>query len=54
MCISLMKKPYFCTYSINNNTLEWIDDFNYLGVTLQQQKYVDYITEVRLLLKQEH
>ena len=32
MCITLKKKPSTFTYYINNNALEWVDTFKYLGI----------------------
>ena len=35
------------TYSINNTTLEWVDAFRYLGVTINNKlKWEDHISEV--------
>ena len=47
MCISLKKKPPSFTYSINNTTLDWVDVFRYLGVTINSKlKWGDHIAEV--------
>ena len=47
MCISLKKQPPFYTYSINTTTLEWVDTFKYLGVTINNKlKWGDHIAEV--------
>jgi len=45
-CISLKKKSPSYTYSINTTTLEWVDTFKYLGVTINNLKWGDHITEV--------
>ena len=46
MCISLKKSPSY-TYSINTTTLERVDTFKYLGVTINNKlKWNDRITEV--------
>ena len=47
MCISSKKKSPSYTYSINTTTLEWVDTFKYLGVTINNKvKWGDQITEV--------
>ena len=46
MCISL-KKPPSSIYSINTNTLDWVEVFRYLGVTINSKlKWGDHIAEV--------
>ena len=37
MCITLKKKPPTFTYYINNNTLEWVDTFKYLGILVDNR-----------------
>ena len=47
MCISLKKKPPSFTFSINTTTLDWVDVFRYLGVTINSKlKWGDHIAEV--------
>ena len=37
MCITLKKKPPTFTYYINNNALEWLDTFKYLGILVDNR-----------------
>ena len=47
MCICLKKESPSYTYSINTTTLEWVDTFKYLGVTINNKlTWVYHITEV--------
>ena len=39
MCITHKKKPPTFTYYINNNTLEWVDTFKYLGILDSRLKW---------------
>ena len=46
ICIPLKKKSLSYTYSINTTTLEWVDTFKHLGVTINNKlKWGDHITE---------
>jgi len=47
MCIPLKKKSPSYINSINTTTLEWVDTFKHLGVTINNNlKWGDHITEV--------
>ena len=37
MCITRKKKPPTLTYYINNNALEWVDTFKYLGILVDNR-----------------
>ena len=37
MCISLKKLPPHFNYQINNISLDWVDNFKYLGITINKK-----------------